>query len=216
MAVKSCSVPSCDTPARRADLCGRHHQRKVRTGDPLGFRTVQQSCEVCGAEYRPYTSRQRTCSPECKQVRDAAKSRERAALRRATKPRPKVNLGVVACEACGTKFVANGRRFRYCTAECYESRRHADNWKHLNARRARLRGAYVETVDRVAVFVRDNWICQICHSEIDPDLKFPHRRSATVDHIVPISRGGLHEMANAQSAHLSCNARKGNRMEVAA
>lgn len=34
--------------------------------------------------------------------------------------------------------------------------------------------------------------------------------SASVDHIVPLSRGGEHSMANVQCAHLSCNSSKGD------
>lgn len=32
--------------------------------------------------------------------------------------------------------------------------------------------------------------------------------SASVDHIVPLSRGGEHSMNNVQCAHLSCNCSK--------
>ena len=54
-------------------------------------------------------------------------------------------------------------------------------------------------------------ICGICGEPIviparDPILK------PSVDHIVPISRGGLHVWGNVQPAHLFCNIRKRNRM----
>ncbi len=34
----------------------------------------------------------------------------------------------------------------------------------------------------------------------------------SIDHIVPITRGGTHTWDNAQLAHLLCNTRKGNKV----
>ncbi|WP_369529681.1 HNH endonuclease [Bradyrhizobium elkanii] len=62
-------------------------------------------------------------------------------------------------------------------------------------------------------------MCQICGDEIDRDLVFPHPRSVSLDHIIPISRGGVHRRDNTQCAHLGCNSSKGNKLratEVAA
>ncbi|MCK4625025.1 MAG: HNH endonuclease [Phycisphaerae bacterium] len=42
----------------------------------------------------------------------------------------------------------------------------------------------------------------------DEALKYPHRRSASLDHIVPISQGGHHTRKNVQLAHLGCNIQK--------
>jgi 5-methylcytosine-specific restriction endonuclease McrA len=36
----------------------------------------------------------------------------------------------------------------------------------------------------------------------------------TVDHIIPLSKGGAHAVANLQLAHLACNIRKGNRISL--
>lgn len=78
-------------------------------------------------------------------------------------------------------------------------------------RRARL--AEVETEDFSAreVFERDGWICQICNEPVDPDLLYPNLQSVSLDHIVPIVRGGGHTRANTQCAHLRCNLVKGAR-----
>jgi len=36
--------------------------------------------------------------------------------------------------------------------------------------------------------------------------------AASLDHRIPISRGGEHSRANAQTSHLGCNVRKGARL----
>lgn len=71
-------------------------------------------------------------------------------------------------------------------------------------RRAKLAGAFVETVSAKVVFERDEGVCGICHEPVDP-LDYH------VDHIVAISVGGLHSYANSQVAHPLCNLRKGVR-----
>ncbi|MGW6946179.1 HNH endonuclease [Streptomyces xanthophaeus] len=63
------------------------------------------------------------------------------------------------------------------------------------------------------VHTRDEWTCQLCRLPIDPEVAWPDPMSASVDHIVPLSRGGQHSMINVQSAHLGCNSSKGDRLD---
>ncbi|MEU3903309.1 HNH endonuclease [Streptomyces goshikiensis] len=82
--------------------------------------------------------------------------------------------------------------------------------------RRRMRLEQARTVQVFApldVHTRDQWICQLCRLPIDPKVAWPDPMSASVDHIVPLSRGGQHSMINVQSAHLSCNSSKGDRIE---
>lgn len=57
---------------------------------------------------------------------------------------------------------------------------------------------------------RDGWVCWLCEGEIDPDAIRGHPAAATVDHVVPKSRGGRTEPANLRLAHRRCNAQRGN------
>jgi 5-methylcytosine-specific restriction endonuclease McrA len=82
-------------------------------------------------------------------------------------------------------------------------------------RRARRIGATVEPVSPREIFVRDCWICQICIEPIDPGAPYPDPMSASVDHRLPLARGGAHSRDNCQAAHLICNLRKHDKMEVA-
>ncbi len=79
-------------------------------------------------------------------------------------------------------------------------------------RRARILGApEIERIERKIVFARDNYICQICKEPTQPNGEDGDRPS--VDHIIPLSRGGSHTYANVQTAHLSCNRYKHNKLE---
>ena len=68
---------------------------------------------------------------------------------------------------------------------------------------------YVEPVNDLQVFERDHWICQLCGEPVDRNLQWPDPQSPSLDHILPIVKGGLHKYANTQCAHLQCNLRKG-------
>lgn len=91
-------------------------------------------------------------------------------------------------------------------------RRHFDQ-KYQAKRRALRRGATIEAFEPHEVFDRDGWICQICDQPIDTRARHPDPRSVSLDHIVPLSRGGEHSRANCQTAHLICNLKKGARLD---
>lgn len=58
------------------------------------------------------------------------------------------------------------------------------------------------------IFERDGWRCQICGKKVRRDVHGRHPLAASLDHIVPIARGGTHSRRNAQTSHLQCNIRK--------
>jgi 5-methylcytosine-specific restriction endonuclease McrA len=54
---------------------------------------------------------------------------------------------------------------------------------------------------RRAVFARDDWTCQYCGAAAE-----------NLDHVIPRSKGGLHEWENVVAACRRCNSRKENRL----
>lgn len=68
-----------------------------------------------------------------------------------------------------------------------------------------------DKIDNLVVFEAFNWNCHICGEKIDKDLRFPNKMAATIDHIIPLSRGGEHTWDNVAPAHAMCNFVKSNR-----
>ncbi len=64
-------------------------------------------------------------------------------------------------------------------------------------------------LSRQNVFLRDQHICQYCLGQ------FPEKR-LTIDHVVPLSRGGRHEWTNVVTACPPCNNKKGDKTPAGA
>jgi hypothetical protein len=70
--------------------------------------------------------------------------------------------------------------------------------------RRRRQAQYAIEQWRPAVIARDGYVCGICG-----DLVCPTELS--IDHIIPVARGGGDDLDNLQVAHRVCNSRKGAR-----
>ncbi len=56
-------------------------------------------------------------------------------------------------------------------------------------------------------------VCGICGRPVDFSLEFPHPLAKSVDHIVPVSRGGHpSDIENLQLAHWTCNRQKSDKL----
>jgi 5-methylcytosine-specific restriction endonuclease McrA len=109
---------------------------------------------------------------------------------------------------------ARYRRWHYETceretaAEKMRDYRKRNPGKHAeieNRRRARLLNAFVEAVDPAAIRTRDRGLCGICGDVVAV-------ADQSLDHVIPLARGGTHEARNIQLAHRSCNSRKGAKL----
>ena len=63
-----------------------------------------------------------------------------------------------------------------------------------------------------SVMKRDGGLCKLCGKPVDTTDRRGNGLGyyyPTIDHIVPLSKGGEHVMSNVQLAHMICNSRKG-------
>jgi 5-methylcytosine-specific restriction endonuclease McrA len=54
--------------------------------------------------------------------------------------------------------------------------------------------------------------CHWCGRWLDPELKYPHPHSATVDHVIPVSRGGSSTGGQLVASCWECNKGRSNRL----
>lgn len=151
------------------------------------------SCATCGTSY--LKRKDRPTNNYCSQLCAASANKD--------------------CKACGVQFVGPVAQV-YCSVKCRKS----DYWKrkgreenrgHVQKVKAQKYGTATEDIDPVRLFQRDSWTCQLCGELIDAELSHPHPLAATIDHVVPLSKGGSHTWGNVQAAHFRCNNKKGTR-----
>jgi 5-methylcytosine-specific restriction endonuclease McrA len=104
-------------------------------------------------------------------------------------------------------YEVNEARLRAAAIAWKASNREAAN-EAEHRRRARKMGGGSERIDRLAVWERDRGHCWICERRIDAELTFPHPLSPSIDHVIPLNRGGGHVMSNVAMSHLRCNISK--------
>lgn len=106
------------------------------------------------------------------------------------------------------KYDQNRDKIRSQRKSNYLEREHlrATNQRGASRRRARLLAVLVDDIDPRVVFERDKGVCGICLTPVDPSSRWE------VDHIMPISKGGLHAYVNVQLAHRKCNRSKSARL----
>lgn len=131
----------------------------------------------------------------------------------------------VACFTCGAFFFydtrANGK-VRYCSVCKHKQilkrtaayrKRHPD--KHVQVqqrRRTRKGGSHTELFTHEDVVSHSGADCHLCGIPIDYSLTYPDPMSKSLDHVIPLSKGGAHTLSNVKMAHLRCNSKKGDRI----
>lgn len=72
------------------------------------------------------------------------------------------------------------------------------------------RGAFEAAKQKI---LKTQTICGICGKPVDFSYKYPHPLSPTVDHIIPVSKGGHpSDLSNLQLAHRCCNRMKSDKL----
>lgn len=198
-------------------------------------------CEYCGKEYFKQGSKycSRECCQEAykKRMRDNYVGKREKVCRQCGKPLPKfktkfcsiecnrryrwIQIGkckdhgelTKTCVVCGKEF-KTWRSFQVtCSPHCSEL-------SHHRCRNYRSRGIEVDAdINLPRLAKRDKNICAICGKEVDwndiyeteDGRKICLGNYPSIDHILPISLGGLHAWDNVQLAHMRCNSLKGNR-----
>lgn len=168
-------------------------------------------CVICGTDYQCHSSvakQQKTCGRKCGKIL-SDRSRGEGSIRRRTRH----------CATCGKAFIpsrpnrhqeAAGYVQRNCSYEC--SRIAHGPAKPL----AKIRRAVMATskpIDPIAICSRDGWKCYLCGIETPKSLRgTTDDRAPEVDHIIPLSKDGLHLPLNCSCACRCCNLSKRDRM----
>lgn len=136
-----------------------------------------------------------------KSIREAQKEAERESKKR-----------IAICVECGEQFTTYKQNKVCCSSEC--SRKRQNNHKDRRLKK-------VEYVDKSitlqSLYKRDGGVCYICRKKCNLE-DYIVRDGTTIcgdfypsiDHVVPLSKGGSHSWDNVRLAHRLCNTIKSN------
>lgn len=171
-------------------------RRDTKRGRPPG--PTAHICECCGSEYQTPHATRRYCSAACQ--------RRAQRLRDGTLANP-----IKGVCRCGKP--TEPQPGRPTARTCADCRREAIR-RARRAAKMRRRNVVSDDYTLAEIADRDQWRCQLC------GLKVRHGRQRypsdpdgpSIDHILPITKGGQDVRHNVQLAHFACNARKHNRV----
>lgn len=188
-----CVYETCTSPAYSRGLCIAHYAHASRGNIEfpqeagwVRYQRYEKTCPQCGEIVITKAVNAKWCSQRC--------------YHRNKKGLPKYP----SCRTCGCEIVTLNGKVKYCSDDC---RQQALGIRQVKRRVWAHEVAY-EPISRNTLGERDEWICQICDDPIDTALAWPDPFSASIDHIIPLSRGGSHLYSNVQITHLRCNLKK--------
>lgn len=194
-------------------------KRMARVRDAIGesFEVVRETrkdwfllrCRECGHEFERFVDLHcKTECPEChrreverREVERVERNGKRALMQRL------VNILAYEheCPVCGRKFRSSNPSVVYCSSRCRN--RHKGYSDHVL--RAKMHGVeYDRSITLDKLIERDGLTCYLCGKTCDTSDKrwgsfgpdYP-----TIDHVVPLSKGGTHTWDNVRVACGECN-----------
>ena len=120
------------------------------------------------------------------------------------------------CPVCRQLFVVTKKRTKYCSNKCGQK---VSASRHKKTRKRILKKVVDKDITLQGLYNRDNGVCYICGDNCDWNDSFysngvfyAGNSYPSIDHVVPISKGGLHAWENIKLAHRHCNSKKSARI----
>lgn len=189
-----CKVDGCLEPYRSNDgYCARHKRLARKHGKPEGGyewtpKSDKYKCLSCERSFKPNGRSRKFCSARCQQLHVTYQG-----------DIPSLDFD---CVLCGKHF----KRNRWDGLAQRVDKRLCDHCRMMKSKR--------HGTSPGELAKRHGTDCGICGEPVDMDLKYPERMRGSVDHIIPVSKGGaLSDPENLQLAHLQCNVTKQARLD---
>jgi len=206
-----CTAEGCKVAprSRTSPYCEKHYYRLRRTGtlETANASGPFEACAYCGGE----SHGRQFCGGKCaaRFKRGCPRTVSCQVCEVEFEPINGATTCSVACGAVRDREAFRSWRQKALTDPEYRIRYNARMFAAYHKRRQVIDAA-VERISYVEVFERDGWGCQLCGQPVDRSVAWPHPLFPSLDHIVPLSKGGRHEIGNVQLAHLRCNLSKGD------
>ena len=207
---KTCS-DECKTIHKKERDKGRDRSRKLTSEE----QHAQWIRRRYGSEdnYQKWLAEQEALKQELEQRREQERLKRKEAYenqlevwRIARESRKEANHRKDTCIVCGKEYETYNPAQKTCSKEC--GKKLARAHKHKRIPKSQL---VDKDITLEALYRRDSGVCYLCGEPCDWNDKTDKTVGPTypsIDHMVPISRGGLHAWTNVKLAHFECNWKK--------
>jgi 5-methylcytosine-specific restriction endonuclease McrA len=197
---------------------------EYHSGQTGGY--VRLKCKTCGHEFTKLRTsfcgengKNKTHCPECDRLEQEAKHKQQEKLKRERERERALaitgkQLSFNICPVCSEVFEGTGK---FCGERC---RKKAGRKNYKHQRRVRVRSQIVDKnilIEPLAM--REHNRCYLCGKLVDWNDKYMVGNTTVVgstypsiEHIIPISKGGLEAWTNVKLAHMKCNREKGSKI----
>lgn len=199
------------------------------SGNPNNDGIVIVKCTKCGTITQRNASmvrnKKKTTCLNCKEIEIKQRRQTKEYLKQLEKEKleadrfnrgNQLTITINECKECGCLFLDNNSS-KYCSSKCRSrniQRRH--DKKRLE--RAKQNGLVDSSITLLKLIKRDNGICYICGNKVNLEDYITKDNNVicgnyypSIDHIIPLSKGGTHSWSNIKLAHRICNSLKGDR-----
>lgn len=193
----------CSTPCRAKH---RYQLKKVE---------VVKQCIHCSNDFIRKQGQSKFCLSSCRNEHIALQGKNaRELFTSIAEAHIRVSFCVVCNAFCEAPYQGHVRKL--CSKSCENKlERSTPRYRAKRARRDALKrnALSAESVDPISILSRDNWHCYLCGIHTPQELRGTYKSNAPeVDHVVPLSKGGLHAKSNLRCACRKCNRLKSDKV----
>ena len=196
-------------PGYPKKYCSRKHNAEYRQANKPKAPKLSKSCAWCNTQFETARKAVKFCQNSCRLAAHSDKAIKATLAKHIANPR-RFDFDCERCQAVvqTDKHVARGKYGRFCR-NCALVRRR-ERYRIKTAKRQKITNPIRISAD--VLIERDGNVCHICLSDIDLSLARNSRFGATIDHVIPVSKGGADTLDNMKLAHWICNIKKGNKL----
>lgn len=186
-----------------SDKCYRESQKESKERKMLIKRLAKaidpsrhKKCIGCGIKFFAHNISREYCSDECYRFEQLKKYNH-------------------ICKECGRHYTDNIKNSAGCSEIC--KRKRMNRIREIT-RRKKLRenGKIHWNISVERLYKRDKGICHICNNKVDMNDIYINEEGhhiagdyyPSIDHVIPVSKGGTHTWDNVKLAHRICNTLK--------
>lgn len=114
---------------------------------------------------------------------------------------------IVQCAECGKEIPMTRKNSRFCSKKCNRKLHH--RLREIQKRNTLETNGQIDwDISLNKLYKRDRGLCYLCGERVDMNADSNSNWYGSIDHVIPVAKGGTHTWNNIKLAHRYCNSAK--------